>query len=460
MQQSTHTICAFEVGSSKISGLIAERKSEDLFHILAYDSVSSSAFVRKGRIVNIDQATAAVIKLKEKLQTATGLQIHKAYIAINPLSLRSENNTAVHDFGEEEQRVTEEIVGMLSNDNGQKQTVGREILNVITQEYRTSNRTVFNPEGELTRSLVASFVNITIESEAKMHVEKCFQEAGIKALDTPTSAEAAGLVALSEQDKQRGCILVDMGASVTSVSVYKNGQIGYLRLIPLGGHNITLDLCNLKEATLDEADAEWLKLKSGSAYTESRVRNRQTEQEKEYVSLPNGRGVPLDSVERCTAARAEEIAINVAEQIRNSLLLEEGKGIVYLIGGNANLREMANVIKFKTDREVRLCTEIRTSLHLTGTTINLKEMCAYSLLGAAYQCGDHCVSSQIEETPITREGDLFTPEPSPTVPQSTNQTVEPEVTPLKPKTETKRNNLWGQLKNKLETFTTEMTQTK
>ncbi|MDE5871931.1 MAG: rod shape-determining protein, partial [Muribaculaceae bacterium] len=153
---------------------------------------------------------------------------------------------------------------------------------------------------------------------------------------------AIGDLVLNEHEKKLGCMLVDMGAETTSVTIYTRGNLVYYATLPLGGRNITLDL---KALNVIEDKAEELKVNFGNAIAP-------TTQSQETVG-----GIRLSKISNYVVARAEEIVANIVEQVRYAGLSEKDipEGIV-LCGGGARLNGMTDLIGKFTGLKVRMAT--------------------------------------------------------------------------------------------------------
>ena len=298
---TTEFIAAIELGSSKITGIAGKRDTDGSISVLAFAQDDASQFVHKGVIFNIDKAATAlsdiIIKLETQLRNST---IAKVYVGIGGRTLRTiENQVSRTVTGEE--KISEDLVFSISDENLAYPYDEFDILDVEPQEYKIDNRLVPDPIGVAGKEITAHFLNIVAT------------------------------------DRRLGCALVDIGAETTTVSVYKNNILRYLTVIPLGSANITQDIVSLQMA---DEDAEQFKLLYGDAL----VAEEEIDKSEEY-SLDNGQAISKDLLNDIVSARAEEILVNAWNQIQISGYEDKLTAGVFFTGGGSNLKNLEEAFK-------------------------------------------------------------------------------------------------------------------
>ena len=123
-----------------------------------------------------------------------------------------------------------------------------------------------DPVGIQATHLEGNFLNILERKAFYKNLNKCFETAGIRVVEMYLAPLALADSVLTEAEKRSGCVLVDLGADTTTVSVYSKNILRHLAVIPLGGNNITKDIATLQ---MEESDAERMKLKYASAFTDN-----------------------------------------------------------------------------------------------------------------------------------------------------------------------------------------------
>ena len=344
---STEFIAAIELGSSKITGIAGKRDTDGSISVLAFAQDDASQFVHKGVIFNIDKAASAlsdiIIKLETQLRNST---IAKVYVGIGGRSMRTIENQ-VSRIVEGEEKISEELIFSMSDENLAFPYDEFDILDVEPQEYKIDNRLVADPVGVAGKDVTARFLNIVAKKMVKKNLELSLQQGHVKVAELLLAPKALANALLTESDRRLGCALVDIGAETTTVSIYKNNILRYLTVIPLGGNNITQDIASLQMA---DEDAEQFKVLYGDAL----VTDEDIDKNEEYV-LDNGHALSKDLLGDIVSARAEEILINVWNQIQQSGYQDKLTAGVFFTGGGSNLKNTEEVFK-------RICRDDRMKI--------------------------------------------------------------------------------------------------
>lgn len=344
---TTEFIAAIELGSSKITGIAGKRDTDGSISVLAFAQDDASQFVHKGVIFNIDKAASAlsdiIIKLETQLRNST---IAKVYVGIGGRSMRTIENQ-VSRIVEGEEKISEELVFSMSDENLAFPYDEFDILDVEPQEYKIDNRLVADPVGVAGKDVTARFLNIVAKKMVKKNLELSLQQGHVKVAELLLAPKALANALLTESDRRLGCALVDIGAETTTVSIYKNNILRYLTVIPLGGNNITQDIASLQMA---DEDAEQFKVLYGDAL----VTDEDIDKNEEYV-LDNGHALSKDLLGDIVSARAEEILINVWNQIQQSGYQDKLTAGVFFTGGGSNLKNTEEVFK-------RICRDDRMKI--------------------------------------------------------------------------------------------------
>ena len=334
---TTEFIAAIELGSSKITGIAGKRDTDGSISVLAFAQDDASQFVHKGVIFNIDKAATAlndiIIKLETQLRNST---IAKVYVGIGGRTLRTiENQVSRTVTGEE--KISEDLVFSISDENLAYPYDEFDILDVEPQEYKIDNRLVPDPIGVAGKEITAHFLNIVAKKMMKKNLELSLQQGHVTVAEILLAPKALANAVLTESDRRLGCALVDIGAETTTVSVYKNNILRYLTVIPLGSANITQDIVSLQMA---DEDAEQFKLLYGDAL----VAEEEIDKSEEY-SLDNGQAISKDLLNDIVSARAEEILVNAWNQIQISGYEDKLTAGVFFTGGGSNLKNLEEAFK-------------------------------------------------------------------------------------------------------------------
>ena len=331
----TDFIVAIELGSSKISGIAGKKLPDGSIQILAMASENASDCIRKGVIYNLDKTTQSLTSIIKKLESTLKASIGKVYIGIGGQSLRTIRNTEVRHM-EEETKISQELIDSLRDSNRSVPIVGYQILGVAPQEYKVGNDLIIEPVGVQTDHIEARFLNIIARKNVKDNVTKCCDSAPFEIAEDAEDLIAPLALAdavLTSSEKRSGCVLVDFGADTTTVSVYKNNILRHLAVLPLGGNNITRDICSQQ---IEEEDAEALKVRFAQAYIEP----KENEDENKVYKLENGCSINAILLEEIVEARLNEILDNVANQIVLSGYENKLLAGAIITGGGINLKNI------------------------------------------------------------------------------------------------------------------------
>lgn len=323
-------IVAVELGSSKVSAVAGEKQPDGVVRILASAQEPSDAFIRKGRIYNIDKFGLCVTRLKEKLEKGVGMSVAKAYVGIGGMGMHSVVNTISKTYPERV-KVTEEMVDMIHEENNASQPAERDIIGVVSQEYKLDAHKTNEPVGILSQTITGNYLNIIAAAGTKQQIIDNFAHGRIEVVDLPITFLSLADNMLNDRQRQSGCVFVDMGSQTTSVAIYKSGLLRHLAVIPLGGANITNDIATAYQ--VEESEAEEIKLKYNFAIED--IDN----EDKEQFTLSDGRSIDLNDLKKLVSARLEEIILNVKYQIELSqYTLQQLVSGMLLTGGVAKTR--------------------------------------------------------------------------------------------------------------------------
>jgi cell division protein FtsA len=228
---------------------------------------------------------------------------------------------------------------------------GEEIIDVIAQEYIIDDEQgIKQPVGMLGNSLEANFHIIVGQTTAAKNIFKCVTKADLEVIDLILEPIASAEAVLSEEEKEAGVVLVDIGGGTSDLAIFQDGIIRHTAVIPFGGDVITEDV---KEGcTIIRKHAEELKIKFGSSLASE---NR----DDEIVAIPGLRGRPpkeisLKNLASIIQARMEEIIEHIYYEIKNSGYEKKLIAGIVLTGGGAQLKHLSQLTEFITGMDTRI----------------------------------------------------------------------------------------------------------
>ena len=387
----TDFIVAIELGSSKISGIAGRKLPDGSIQILAMASENASGCIRKGVIYNLDKTTQSLTSIIKKLESILKASIGKVYIGIGGQSLRTIRNTEVRHL-DEETKISQELIDSLKDSNRTVPIVGYQILGVAPQEYKVGNDLIVEPVGVQTDHIEARFLNMIARKNVKENLAKCCDLVPIEIAEDAEDLIAPLALAdavLTSTEKRSGCVLVDFGADTTTISVYKNNILRHLAVIPLGGNNITRDICSQQ---IEEEDAEELKVRFAHAYIEP----KENEDENKTYNLDGRCSINAILLEDIVEARLNEILDNVAHQIALSGYENKLLAGAIITGGVINMKNIEEAFIKRTKIEK---LRVAKDTHITLKGLEVKKDGSNNTLIALLAAGKENCCLMIPEQP-------------------------------------------------------------
>lgn len=380
-------VVAIELGSTKIKGIAGQKKSDGSIAVLAIVSEDARQCIRNGVVYNIDKTVQCITNIVQRLKGQLKSGIKHVYVGVGGQSIHSERNIIVKEI-HNAMPVTQQLIVEMMDQNRSMEYPDMEILDVEVQEYRADALPQTEPVGIPCSRLDGNFLNIL---QSKRHYQKlntCFDIAGVKLAEIYLAPFALADAVLTPVEKRSGCVLVDMGADTTTVMVYYKNIVRHIAVIPLGGNNITKDICSLQ---VEETEAEKLKLRYASAYTAP----EDIDSSLKY-DIDRDRKVESSRFIDIVEARVQEIIANVWNQIPADFGDKILGGII-LTGGAANLKNMDTAFRKHTSiNKVRLAKFVTYTINSTNPDINAHDGTMNTLLGLLAK-GDQNCYTPIEE---------------------------------------------------------------
>ncbi|MBQ9646275.1 MAG: cell division protein FtsA [Prevotella sp.] len=393
MTEQKDFIVAIELGSSKITGIAGQKKPDGSISVLALVKEDSSSFIRKGVVYNIDKTAQCLQGIIKKLEAQLKTRITQVFVGVGGQSIRSVKNTLVKDLAADS-IITQEMVVELMDANWNLDYPDQKILDVAEQEYRVDQNLQMDPVGIRATRLEGNFLNILERKSFFQNLNKCFEVAGIKVADMYLAPLVLANAVLTETEKRSGCALVDIGADTTTVSVFWKNVLRHLAVIPLGSNNITKDIASLQ---MEESDAEQMKLKHASAYTES----SEIDANLKY-SIDMGRQVESHRFIEIVEGRMEEIIENVRYQIPTDYYDKLLGGII-ITGGGANMRGIEKAFTTYTHIDkIRVAKFVTMTINAGQEAIKAHNGMYNTVLGLLAKGDINCAGG-----PLNLNGSLF-----------------------------------------------------
>ena len=402
MMAAKEFIVAIELGSSKMTGIAGQKNLDGSINVLAVIKEPSSSFIRKGVVYNIDKTAQCLTSIVRKLENQLKTGITQVYVGVGGQSIRGVKNVVSKDLPTET-IISQDMVIELMDANRNMTYQDQEILDAAVQEYKVGSQFQLDPVGIQANRLEGHFLNILERKSFYRNLNKCFETANINVAEMYLAPLALADSVLTETEKRSGCALVDIGADTTTVSVYSKNILRHLAVIPLGSNNITKDIATLQ---MEDSDAERMKLKYGSAYTD----NNDIDNDLKY-SIDTERQIESRKFIEIVEGRMEEIIENVWYQIPSEYYDKLLGGII-LTGGGSNMKniEKAFINHTHVDK-IRIAKSITHTINTTNEEVKAKNGMLNTVLGLLVKGDINCAGSAINPN-----GDLFSSQKQPVHP--------------------------------------------
>lgn len=343
-----------DIGTTKIVAMIGRKNEYGKLEILGIGK-SKSLGVKRGVVDNITQTIQSIQQAVQEAETNSGYKIKDVVVGIAGQHIRSIQHSDYISRSNAEEVIGDKDIDLLINQVHKLAMLpGEEIIHVLPQEFKIDGQSeIKEPIGMCGGRLESSFHVVVGQASSIRNVGRCIQSSGIELSGLTLEPLASADAVLSQEEKEAGVALIDIGGGTTDLAIFKDGIIRHTAVIPFGGNVITDDI---KEGcSIIEKQAELLKVKFGSAWPGENKDN-------EIVSIPGLRGrepkeISLKNLSKIIHARVVEIIEQVFVEIkayghedpRRKLIA----GIV-LTGGGAQLQHIKQLVEYITGMDTRI----------------------------------------------------------------------------------------------------------
>ena len=392
-------IVAIELGSTNIIGVAGKKNIDGSISILSVIKEDSTSCINKGVVYNIDKTVQCLTNIIKRLETSLKAKVAQVYVGVGGQSIRSVKNTLIKELPLDTV-VTLDMVNELMDANRSMTYPAQEVLDAITQEYKVDAQYQLDPVGIQCTRLEANLLNILWKKSFYRNLNKCFDNAGIAIAEMYLAPLALADSVLTDAEKRVGCVLVDLGAETTTVSVYYRNILRHLAVIPLGGNNITIDIASLQ---MDDENAEKIKLKYASAYTDS----KDIDENLKY-SIDEDRQVDSKTFIEIVEARLEEIIKNGWYQVPSEYTDKLLGGFI-ITGGVSNMKNIDKAFKQHTGVDkIRIANFVQETINSNIPEITAHNATMNTVLGLIAKGDMNCAGDELTSDLFAKENNTET----------------------------------------------------
>ena len=343
-----------DIGTTKIVAMIGKKNEYGKLEILGVGK-SKSLGVARGVVNNITQTIQSIQQAVLEAENKSGYKIKDVVVGIAGQHIRSiQHSDYIIRSSAEEVIGGNDIQLLIDQVNKLAMLPGEEIIHVLPQEFKIDGQSeIKEPIGMYGGRLESSFHVVVGQASSIRNVGRCIQSSGIELSGLTLEPLASADAVLSQEEKEAGVALIDIGGGTTDLAIFKDGIIRHTAVIPFGGNVITDDI---KEGcSIIEKQAELLKVKFGSAWPGENKDN-------EIVSIPGLRGrepkeISLKNLSKIIHARVVEIIEQVFTEIKDYGHEDPRKKLIagiVLTGGGAQLKHIKQLVEYITGMDTRI----------------------------------------------------------------------------------------------------------
>ncbi|MBN1198656.1 MAG: cell division protein FtsA [Bacteroidales bacterium] len=347
----TGIIVGLDIGTTKIAVIVGRKNEFGKLEIIGYGKVPSIG-VKRGVVSNIENTVQSIKEAVAEASRKAGVEIQYVNVGIAGQHIKSLQHRGSMIRTQTDTEISQQDIDNLCNSMyNLNMSPGEEILEVIPQEFSVDGEHgIRQPKGMIGSSLDANFHIIIGQTAAAKNIYKCVRRAGLEVVELILEPIASTEAVLSEEEKEAGVVLVDIGGGTSDIAIFHEGIIRHTSVIPLGGEIVTDDI---KEGcSIIKKHAEELKIKFGSALASEN-------KDEEIVAIPGLRGRPpkeisLRNLANIIQARMEEIIEHIYYEIKSSGYEKKLIGGIVLTGGGAQMKHIAQLTEFTTGLDTRI----------------------------------------------------------------------------------------------------------
>jgi cell division protein FtsA len=344
-------VVGLDIGTTKICAIVGRKNEYGKLEVLGMGKAESEGVI-KGIVTNIDKTVFAIDKAIKEASEMSGTDIGVVNVGIAGQHIRSTIHHGSITRNSNEDEVSIEDVNRLTEDMYRIVIPpGSEIIHVMPQDYTVDyEEGIKDPVGMSGVKLEADFHIITAQTSAINNINKCVRRAGLEIEDLILEPLASSLAVLSEEEKEAGVCLIDIGGGTTDIAIFYDNIIRHTAVIPFGGNILTTDIQH--GLMVMAKQAEQLKTRFGKAIAEEASPN-------EIVSIPGIRNrtakeISVKNLSNIIQARMEEIVEMAHAEIINSGFENRLAGGIVITGGGSQLSCLKQLVEYMTGMDTRV----------------------------------------------------------------------------------------------------------
>ena len=351
LEKSSPIVVGLDIGTTKICAIVGRRSKNGKIEVLGLGK-AESAGVTRGMVSNIDKTVQGIAQAVEIAGAQSNVEIRVVNVGIAGQHIKSLQHRGLITRKDTQSEISRRDIEKLIEDMyNLVMPPGEEIIHVLPQEFTVDGEPgIKDPIGMAGVRLEANFHIISGQVTAIKNIVKCVNKTGLESQELILEPLASSEAVLSDEEKEAGVVLVDIGGGTTDVAIFHEGIIRHTAVIPFGGNSITEDI--REGCSVMRNIAEQLKIRFGSALADENKEN-------EIVCVPGLRGrepkeISVKNLAFVIQARMEEIIEHVYYEIKSSGYEKKLIAGIVITGGGAQLKHLAPLVEFVTGLDCRV----------------------------------------------------------------------------------------------------------
>lgn len=351
MAQATRTFVGLDIGTTKISCIIADQSSSGELRVIGVGNAPSEG-LRRGVVVDLEKTVASISKSVDEAERMAGVEVKGVYAGIAGDHIRSINSRGVIAVARKDNEIAVgDVERVVEAAKAIAIPMDREIIHVIPQEFVVDDQDgIKDPVGMSGVRLEAEVHIITGAVTSAKNICRAIQRSGLKVYDLVLEPLASSLACLDDDERDLGVVLLDIGGGTTDVAVFHEGSIRHTAIIPYGGANVTSDIAIGLRTPIDKAES--IKIQFGSA-----LASLVSSEGSINVSGVGGRSdreISRQLLASMIEPRMEEIFALANKEVRKNHFAQLLGGGVVLTGGTSLLPGVTELAEQVFELPVRL----------------------------------------------------------------------------------------------------------
>ena len=352
-----HFVASIDIGTEKIALLVAEQEDDDRLGIFAYNVCPSSG-VERGSISSIDSLSREITQLIKKTEESFDLDLIRVRVNISDTHLTCKDNSSRLHIDEKVK--SEDVESVVDSASAITTSTNKQEIHTIKKKFTINEEAEVDDPMDMEANVLEAKVHIiTVSSSSVRNIENCLKQSNLEVEDIVLNPIAKSQAVLTQEQKNSGVCLLDIGAGVTSYSVFQEEGIVQSGIIAMGGDDVTQEIAYAFDTSLEEAKR--LKETYGVAKTLSQSDDRFIN----FTQVNKNEERQLSSLDLSEVI--EETYREIFEALKNELKHRKLDSVIksgfVLCGGGSEINSIEELIRNFFSKRVKLGTIQRSRIH-------------------------------------------------------------------------------------------------